>query len=1443
MMKKTTVAVLDTDSGATSSPPVASSSSRRDDALHSRASTLLTDAARSTRDTHSHSSSRSHDTVEKGGEQQDEERDSNTSYYDSYEEGEEEETDEEGSEAISSSSGGGGFPSPGSPPPQEDLLRFLSFTLEDAALKDHRLMTMEAFQQVLLLGTNQGAVAVVDATTGRLKDLFFNHREPISDVDCTVNELYVASSDKAGYVSVQSRRDTTDVWISQLGTPIESIALHPVYHKLDSRPMVCGGGAKVLLLTKGLLWSNIRRVTTLQEGRGRIYRVRWCQHAAIDVVAWLSDQEVTLYDMKNESLVHRVALPGDTPQNALYPPTLRWERSAKTTAGSGSCVSEGDGGGGGGGNSAVLLCGWGDIVQEIRLTSGSGGGGESSSAFRSAGKGATATGAEGAGTSSPAPPSTGLTSAVASTAAAAATAATARASACRGPYTVDLHTAQPLRPSRTAFPYRVCGIAPFGPQRYVVLASLVDPHAEGVMKDLEVRVVERASLRDVYRGRMPARFIHPLQLRLAYLDPLASSQSHTAVTSNAAAASSSPLDLFSPSPLTQYFILSVDTVVKAKPADVDDHVEFLLRTGQFEQAYTYAALHLRQLRWHVLQQVGHQWLLHLFETRATDSTAILKIIELLPELVPRYDSLAWEQWIYRLDTCGESWRLVALLPGRSAASAEHNFDHYRGFPRDDDDDGGGGAAGDPPASPEPAASPTLQVPIRREYYDLVLLRCLRHDANLFYAVLHKFDTLFSVPVVLKATEAAYREHCSSRAWWSAEEEEEETVEGKKEQDEAASDASPSSTSPSNEPAQSEEKGNNSNGTSAGVMNRTARWSLAASYGYLLRCAGRFEEAMQAFMHLPSSPRSDRELFGLIRGEQLFRKTLQMLPELLQQREDATLELLMEHVAPPLQQSSLLQFTPEEAAATATTTTAIAGASSSPLASPNSTAQPLLPSQFGSTEDPLNVEAVIDRLESSDRLHLLRYLDLVKEVYPRRFIDTAKRHAQLVATLYIDYDRTSLLPFLKQMSMYVERIRELHALCHKNNFVEEEIFLLFRMGREEEALRILIEKMHDIHRALEFIVSIPEREEQVTLFVRLVDYIVHYNSSLPCRRKRDDNENENEEDSYDAAVASGGIRYVLHQTQPGETYASIAQSYHVSVDDLRTANRVLTPGSCAGRGSQASPPRARSSPRGVYLLPDGNNGFPRALSARESASSPPPPPRCVVPLNLFGSLLNALADPQFSEHPALDVRLVLKKLPYDEPIPHGGASIAAIAHTVAEENGFLSTVSEVGERDLMGYYSQLLKRRTAAIVMGQSTGRAVAQDAKPALTPKANGSAAAGAASIAAVAATNASPTVTAAHRCAACHQLVAQQMVVFACQHMYHPGCVLQYMRESTHDTGGTTTATATTTTAGKASRDAAEGGTSAAREPTSTPDKTVEALRKLSVYCRLCQQHTAEQH
>ncbi|CAG9578325.1 putative vacuolar assembly protein vps41 [Leishmania major strain Friedlin] len=1321
--------------------------------------------------------------------------------------------------------------------PQEDLLRFLSYTLAGAALKDHRLMAMEAFRHILVLGTNQGTVAVVEPSSGKLKEVYTNHHEPICDVDCTINELYIAACDKAGYVTIQSRRDVKDVWMAELSGPIESVALHPLYHKMDSCPMVCGGATKVLLLTKGVLWSNSRRVTTLQEGRGRIHKVRWCHTAAVDVVAWLSDAEITLYNMKSGAVARRVSLPGLPAQNALYPPTLRWEHnlSRDPTAAATSA--------------ATLLCGWGDVVQEVQLHADphvrrlSGGG------LFSVDRSPRSTLLQGGwrGTSSSPFP---LRASFGSAAPASSPSPTTVAEAAgRAPCVVELRTSQPLRPSTTLFPYRVCGIAPYGPQRYVVLAGIVEGGTEGVLKDLEVRVVDRDSLTDVYRGRMPIRFIHPLQLRLTYLEFLPSLAAKPAPAASLPQLAL-PTDPLAPSPMMQYFILSVDTIVKAVPSDIDDHVEFLLCTSQFECAYRYAAAHARQLRRHVLEHVGQQWLMHLFHNRSTEEGALLKIVELLPELIPRDNSAAWEQWIYRLDTCGESWRLIALLPASTGASAEYKVTSTQDMQEEQD---AYAEHADAAARSLPRPVATLQTPIQREYYDLVLLRCLRHDPSLFFAALHKFYTLFSVPVVLKATEVVYREQCAAAAWWEGDSSDEEKNDNDDKhvqtRDVTASNASPTlntasadqsgvppgapaSPPPTTPQGTSEETSapraasDPSQLTTAGAgaasapsMSRTSRWSLVASYGFLLRCARRHEEALQVLLHLPASPRSDREVFGLIRDQQLFHKARELLPELLHRREDATLQLLMEHVAEATGRNGVTDGGDAALVSQVVAAEADGTAPSSPS---------LDALQYGSAQDPLCTESVISCLEKSDRLHLLRYLNLVQRRYPEVFAQAAKRHAQLVATLYIDYDRPSLLPFLKQMSMYVERIRELHALCHKHHFLEEEIFLLFRMGREDEALRILLERMHDLRRALKFVVTVPDLEEQAALFTRLVDYTVAYNASLPTGSL----------DSANTATGGAGarMRYVMHHTKPNETYASIAEQYHVALEDVCKANGVA-----GASGSAVSPPLSaaveaskRCTSCSSPLQGQGEAQRRASCDADASKDLPAPPPQCVVPLNLFGDLLRILAEPPFMEHPALDVRLVLPKLPSREPILHAGPSIAAIAHAMAEEIAFFSTVCKVGENDLMGYYGQLLKRRTAAIAMGRprhpaESGTTAINEA--ATTPR--------------HAAAELAEGSSVVHRCAACRQLLAQRVVVFACQHMYHPACVLQYLRKSPTDafTGG----------GGAAFGGRAGGavpvmrdGAALALPVTSTAAagaETMEAqLRKLPVYCRACRQHSGEQ-
>ncbi|VDM24193.1 unnamed protein product [Hydatigera taeniaeformis] len=83
--------------------------------------------------------------------------------------------------------------------------------------------------------------------------------------------------------------------------------------------------------------------------------------------------------------------------------------------------------------------------------------------------------------------------------------------------------------------------------------------------------------------------------------------------------------------------------------------------------------------------------------------------------------------------------------------------------------------------------------------------------------------------------------------------------------------------------------------------------------------------------------------------------------------------------------------------------------------------------------------------------LPQYLDALNARNPR----AALPHVHRLVKLYASYSREQLLPFLR--STYHYPLNEALALCQSLNYVPETVYLLTRVGRRKDALRLLMEK--------------------------------------------------------------------------------------------------------------------------------------------------------------------------------------------------------------------------------------------------------------------------------------------------------------------------------------------------------------------------------------------------
>lgn len=124
-----------------------------------------------------------------------------------------------------------------------------------------------------------------------------------------------------------------------------------------------------------------------------------------------------------------------------------------------------------------------------------------------------------------------------------------------------------------------------------------------------------------------------------------------------------------------------------------------------------------------------------------------------------------------------------------------------------------------------------------------------------------------------------------------------------------------------------------------------------------------------------------------------------------------------------------------------------------------------------------IEVVEMQLKNHD-LFLFKYLDACNKME-----QNGRYHGKLVR-LYAKYARGKLLPFLKCSDNYP--IQEALDVCQSNEFYPEMVFLLGRIGNTREALQIIIEKLNDIHQAINFCQEHNDRELWTDLINRTID---------------------------------------------------------------------------------------------------------------------------------------------------------------------------------------------------------------------------------------------------------------------------------------------------------------------------------------------------------------------
>lgn len=190
-------------------------------------------------------------------------------------------------------------------------------------------------------GTSSGLLHVTNpdfSTLGTVRA----RKSPILAVHCDMNYVVAASMDGtiliANLAELQNPSSTTAY---DLKTPIYSVVLNRDYKTTRSFIYGTKSGKVVLSHTN---WLGTRNERTLASDRGPIVKMEIIGN----VLIWFSDEGVTFWDLRTESVVSKIS----RPKGANFPAELCWPRV---------CFPEHD----------RMLIGWGDHIWLVKCDDGS----------------------------------------------------------------------------------------------------------------------------------------------------------------------------------------------------------------------------------------------------------------------------------------------------------------------------------------------------------------------------------------------------------------------------------------------------------------------------------------------------------------------------------------------------------------------------------------------------------------------------------------------------------------------------------------------------------------------------------------------------------------------------------------------------------------------------------------------------------------------------------------------------------------------------------------------------------------------------------------------------------------------------------------------------------------------------------------------------------------
>ncbi|KAK4685521.1 vacuolar protein sorting-associated protein 41, partial [Tremellales sp. Uapishka_1] len=206
-----------------------------------------------------------------------------------------------------------------------------------------------------------------------------------------------------------------------------------------------------------------------------------------------------------------------------------------------------------------------------------------------------------------------------------------------------------------------------------------------------------------------------------------------------------------------------------------------------------------------------------------------------------------------------------------------------------------------------------------------------------------------------------------------------------------------------------------------------------------------------------------------------------------------------------------------------------------------------------------INRVVDQLEARPQ-YLYMYLDSLFEKDPQFCLPYSDRMVELYAAYNVD----ALMPFLRASNFY--DLEKALTICRERDYVSEMVFLLGRMGNNKQALMLIIERLGDVQRAIDFAKEQADEDlwedllqysETRPLFIRaLLEHVgAEINPIRLIRRIRDGLEIEGLKPALVKILQASN----LQQPRDGTADVPDVQSSRIKyleVSDLRTAGVLI-----------------------------------------------------------------------------------------------------------------------------------------------------------------------------------------------------------------------------------------------------------------------------------------------